>query len=39
MLHELLPFIILGILPCQQNILKTVGTRALKLDEKISSDE
>ena len=35
MFFELWPFIILGILPCQQNISKTVRARALKLGEWI----
>ena len=28
-----------AILPWQQNILKTIGARALKLDEQTGSDE
>ena len=33
------PLLFLTILPCQQNISNTVGTRALKLDELTGSDE
>ena len=39
MLHELWSFVILGILPCQQNISKAVGARALKLSDLIGNDE
>ena len=36
---ELWPFVILGILSCQQNISKTVRARDLKLGELIGNDE
>ena len=38
-LHELWPFVILSILPCQQNISKTVGATALTFGELIGNDE
>ena len=40
-LHNLINrlVVIWAFLPCQQNISKTVGARALKLDELIGYDE